>query len=208
MKYWSQGFPVGQNAQSRPEDRSLPHKRPGSPLLCLPAANPLLPGASLPPLSPPDQPLTAASTGQENTMWACGYPQCSLQVIIKPLHLVTMRWIKSTKMNPPGLRRRAVLLCFLARSNWSSVGGWREIQNFFKRLICKRLFRWYMFQKQMTCFGLFRYQGSYLLKQPIITHFELVDPSRQVVYISQMYISLCLVALISHLCKLAYWPNF
>ena len=118
-----------------------------------------------------------------------------------------MRWIKSTKMNPPGLRRRAVLLCFLARSNWSSVGGWREIQNFFKRLICKRLFRWYMFQKQMTFFGLFRYQGSYLLKQPIITHFELVDPSRQVIYISQMYISLCLVALISHLCKLASWPN-
>ena len=49
----------------------------------------------------------------------------------------------------------------------------------------------------------FRYQGSYLLKQPIITHYELVDPSRQVIYISQMYISLCLVALISHLCKLA-----
>ena len=147
-----------QNAQPRSDDRSLLHNRIAPPPLC-PAPHTLVPGVHahvqhlLPLLWPPDQPLTAASAGQGKTMWACGYPQCSLQVIIKPLHLVTMRWIKSTKMNPPGLRRRAVLLCFLARSNWSSVGGWREIQNFFKRLICKRLFRWYMFQKQMTFFG-------------------------------------------------------
>ena len=81
-----------QNAQPRSDDRSLLHNRLAPTPLCLAPHIPF-PGVHahvqhlLPLLWPPDQPLTAASAGQGKTMWACGYPQCSLQVISKPLHL-------------------------------------------------------------------------------------------------------------------------